>query len=69
MMHIEFCMNDGGSVLYTMESNDVAGVLAAAKGDKVIIDKRIFKYNSHILNHYVDNGLKKQELLIYLDEE
>jgi hypothetical protein len=68
-MLIKFCQDDGGTELYSQESNDVAGIIAAATGEKVIFHDDFYKYDNHILNHYVDgNGKWNQEVIIYLKD-
>jgi hypothetical protein len=66
-MIIKFCLDDGGEELYSIVSNDIAGIIEAAKGQKVIFQDSWYKYDNHILNHYQDdNGQWKQEVVIYL---
>lgn len=66
-MHILFCLEDGIE-LHEMESDDVAGVIAAARGQKVIFHDDFYKYDHHVLNHYTDNGKRYQEVIIYLSK-
>jgi hypothetical protein len=67
-MNIIFCYLDSGHYLFKMNSNDVAGVIAAAKGKKIVFDRKHYRYNHHVLNHYVENGVHHQDLLIYVEE-
>jgi hypothetical protein len=67
IMKIRFCLDDGGDELYSIESNDVAGVIEAAKGQKVIFQHDWYRYDNHILNHYInDDDEWNQEVIIYL---
>jgi hypothetical protein len=65
-MKIRFCLDDGGEQLYEMVTEDVVGIITAANGDKVVFQDRYYKYDNHILNHYVESGKWIQEVVIYM---
>lgn len=65
-MHVVFVLTDNGEELFQMESTDVAGVLAAAQGESVTFPSGHFKYDFHNLDHYFEDGVFRQELVIYL---
>ncbi|RKJ31716.1 thymidylate synthase, partial [Butyricicoccus sp. 1XD8-22] len=58
-----------GQELLEMESHDVAGLLAAVKGENVTFPFGSYKYDFHTLDHYLENEVYRQELVIYLKEE
>jgi hypothetical protein len=65
-MHIKFC-DDGGETLYSMESTDLAGVIAAIKeSDRIVFQHDSYKYSYSTLNHYIEAGKWFQEYIIYL---
>lgn len=64
-MQIVFVLTETGQELLQMDSNDVAGVLAAAQGESVTFPNGHFKYDFHNLDHYIEDGEFKQELVIY----
>lgn len=66
-MQIVFVLTENGQELFSMESNDVAGVLAAAQGESVTFPNGHFKYDFHNLDHYFEDGNYRQELVIYLN--
>lgn len=65
-MQIVFVLTEDGQELLQMESNDVAGVLAAAQGESVTFPSGHYKYDFHNLDHYEEDGIYRQELVIYL---
>lgn len=65
-MQIVFVLTETEQELLQMESNDVAGVLAAAQGESVTFPNGHFQYDFHTLDHYIEDGHFKQELVIYL---
>ncbi|MEG0260345.1 MAG: thymidylate synthase [Lysinibacillus sp.] len=66
-MHIVFLETSTGVELLQIDSNDVAGVLAAAQGVSVTFPTGHFKYEFHNLDHYIENEEFRQELVIYLE--
>ncbi|MFC0235646.1 hypothetical protein [Fictibacillus phosphorivorans] len=67
-MIVKFCLNDGGEELFEIDSHDVAGLIEAAKGDKVSYKGELYSYNNHALYHYDNDGKVEVEVLVYLDE-
>lgn len=67
-MNVIFVLTLTGEELATMVSNDVAGLLAAAQGLSVTFPQGEFKYDFHTLDHYLEDGVFRQELVIYLKE-
>lgn len=67
-MLIRFCLDDGGNELFSLTSNDIAGVIEASKGEKVVFHDDWYEYDNHVLNHYVENGKWYQEVIIYLKD-
>ncbi|MEK4485945.1 thymidylate synthase [Psychrobacillus sp. FSL H8-0484] len=65
-MQIVFVLTEDGQELFQLVSNDVAGVLAAAQGESVTFPSGHFKYDFHNLDHYIEDDVYKQELVIYL---
>ena len=65
-MQVVFVLTSTGEEILQMESNDVAGMLAAAQGESVTFPSGHFKYDFHTLDHYIENGEMRQELVIYL---
>ncbi|KGR88622.1 thymidylate synthase [Ureibacillus massiliensis 4400831 = CIP 108448 = CCUG 49529] len=68
-MNIVFVLTSTGQELLEMESLDVAGLLAAVKGENVTFPFGSYKYDFHTLDHYLENEVYRQELVIYLKEE
>ncbi|BDH61526.1 hypothetical protein MTP04_16560 [Lysinibacillus sp. PLM2] len=68
-MNIVFVLTSTGQELLEMESHDVAGLLAAVKGENVTFPFGSYKYDFHTLDHYLENEVYRQELVIYLKEE
>lgn len=52
-----------------MVSHDVAGLLAAVKGEYVTFPFGTYKYDFHSLDFYLENNEYRQELVIYLKED
>ena len=65
-MNIVFGVTETGEELTVMVSTDVAGLLAAVKGESVTFPQGIFQYDFHTLDHYFEDGSYRQELVIYL---
>ena len=65
-MNVVFVITETGEELTTMVSTDVAGLLAAVKGESVTFPQGSFQYDFHTLDHYMEDGLYRQELVIYL---
>jgi hypothetical protein len=63
---VKFCLTDGGDIIYETKINDIAGLLAASKGQKIIFQHDFYEYDYHILNHYLEDEQWHQELLIYM---
>lgn len=68
-MNVVFVRTSTGEELLQMTTNDVAGLLAAVKGDSVTFPFGSFQYDFHTLDHYLENDMYRQELVIYLKEE
>lgn len=66
-MNVAFVHNQSGEELLTMQTSDVAGLLAAAQGESITFPAGRFKYDYHTLDHYVENGAIYQELVIYME--
>ena len=65
-MNVVFVITETGEELTVMVSTDVAGLLAAVKGESVTFPQGSFQYDFHTLDHYMEDGLYRQELVIYL---
>ena len=65
-MDVVFVITETGEELTVMVSTDVAGLLAAVKGESVTFPQGNFQYDFHTLDHYMEDGLYRQELVIYL---
>ena len=68
-MNVVFVITKTGEEILEMVSNDVAGLLAAVKGDSVTFPFGSYQDVFHTLDHYLENGVYRQELVIYLKEE
>ncbi len=68
-MNVIFVLTATGEEVLEMVSNDVAGLLAAVKGENVTFPFGSFKYDFHTLDHYLENDIYRQELVIYLKED
>lgn len=68
-MNVVFVITSTGQEVLEMVSNDVAGLLAAVKGDAVTFPFGSFTYDFHTLDHYLEDHVYRQELVIYLKEE
>lgn len=66
MMNVIFVITSTGEEILEMVSNDVAGLLAAVKGESVTFPFGSFQYDFHNLDHYLEDGVYRQELVIYL---
>ena len=67
-MNVVFALSTTGEEVLEMVSNDVAGLLAAVKGDSISFPFGSFKYDFHTLDHYLEEGVYRQELVIYIKE-
>ena len=65
-MNVIFVLTETGEEVLEMVSNDVAGLLAAIQGDNVTFPFGSFKYDFHTLDHYLEDSVYRQELVIYL---
>jgi len=65
-MNVIFVLTETGEEVLEMVSNDVAGLLAAVQGDNVTFPFGSFKYDFHTLDHYLEESVYRQELVIYL---
>lgn len=65
-MNVVFVESLTGTELLQMVSHDVAGILAAAQGESVTFPMGHFKYEFHNLDFYEDDGVIRQELVIYV---
>lgn len=68
-MNVIFVLTATGEEVLEMVSNDVAGLLAAVKGENVTFPFGSFKYDFHTFDHYLENDVYRQELVIYLKED
>lgn len=68
-MNVIFVKTSTGEELLQMVSTDVAGLLAAVKGECVTFPFGSFQYDFHTLDHYLENDVYRQELVIYLKED
>ncbi|RUL55592.1 MULTISPECIES: thymidylate synthase [Lysinibacillus] len=68
-MNVVFVLTRTGEEVLEMVSTDVAGLLAAVKGENVTFPFGTYKYDFHTLDHYLVEGVYRQELVIYLKEE
>ncbi|CAM5180449.1 Thymidylate synthase OS=Ureibacillus acetophenoni OX=614649 GN=SAMN05877842_103230 PE=4 SV=1 [Ureibacillus acetophenoni] len=67
-MNVVFVLTKTGEEILEMVSTDVAGLLAAVKGENVTFPFGSFQYDFHTLDHYLEDGVYRQELVIYLKE-
>lgn len=67
-MNVVFVLTSTGQEILQMVSNDVAGLLAAVKGEYVNFPFGTFKYDFHSLDYYLEQDEYRQELVIYLKE-
>jgi len=67
-MNVVFVLTTTGQELLQMVSNDVAGLLQAVKGEYVTFPFGTYKYDFHTLDHYLEEDVYRQELVIYLKE-
>lgn len=65
-MNVVFVLTETAEEVLQMVSQDVAGLLAAVKGDNVSFPFGTFQYDCHTLDHYLVDGEYRQELVIYL---
>ncbi|HWK24439.1 MAG TPA: thymidylate synthase [Ureibacillus sp.] len=68
-MNVIFVITATGEEVLEMVSNDVAGLLAAVQGENVTFPFGSFKYDFHTLDHYLEDTVYRQELVIYLKAE
>lgn len=65
-MNVVFVITATGEEITSMVSQDVAGLLAAVQGESVTFPAGDFEYDFHTLDHYLEEGVYRQELVIYL---
>lgn len=65
-MNVIFVITETEKEVLEMVSNDVAGLLAAVKGESVTFPFGNYVYDCHTLDHYLVDGEYRQELVIYL---
>ncbi|MFF5994858.1 MULTISPECIES: thymidylate synthase [unclassified Lysinibacillus] len=65
-MNIVFVLTATGEEVLEMVSTDVAGLLAAVQGESVTFPHGNYQYDFHNLDHYLEDGVYRQELVIYL---
>lgn len=65
-LNVIFVITATGEEVLEMVSNDVAGLLAAVQGENVTFPFGSFKYDFHTLDHYLEDSVYRQELVIYL---
>lgn len=68
-MNVVFVITETAEEVLEMVSNDVAGLLEAVKGESVSFPFGTFQYDCHTLDHYLVDGVYRQELVIYLKTE
>ncbi|MEG0384032.1 hypothetical protein [Solibacillus cecembensis] len=68
-MNVVFVVTETAEEVLEMVSNDVAGLLEAVKGESVSFPFGTFQYDCHTLDHYLVDGVYRQELVIYLKSE
>lgn len=68
-MNVVFVLTETAEEVLQMVSHDVAGLLAAVKGESVSFPFGTYQYDSHTLDHYLVDGVYSQELVIYLKPE
>lgn len=69
-MNVVFVLTETAEEVLQMVSNDIAGLLAAVKGDSVSFPFGTYQYDSHTLDHYLlEDSTYQQELVIYLKPE
>lgn len=68
-MNVVFVITETGEELTSMISADVAGLLAAVQGESVTFPQGDFVYDFHTLDHYLEDGMYRQELVIYLKQK
>ncbi|NLY79564.1 MAG: thymidylate synthase [Lysinibacillus sp.] len=67
-MNVVFVLTSTGEEILQMVSNDVAGLLAAVKGEYVNFPFGTYKYDFHSLDYYLVENEYRQELVVYLKE-
>lgn len=65
-MNVIFVITSTGEEVLEMVSQDVAGLLSAVQGESVTFPFGSFQYDFHNLDHYLEDGVYRQELIIYL---
>lgn len=65
-MNVIFVLTSSGEEVLEMVSTDVAGLLAAVQGESVTFPFGSYQYDFHNLDHYLEEGVYRQELVIYL---
>ena len=65
-MNVIFVITATGEEVLEMVSTDVAGLLTAVQGENVTFPFGSFKYDFHTLDHYLEDSVYRQELVIYL---
>ena len=65
-MNVIFVLTSTGEEVLEMVSTDVAGLLAAVQGESVTFPFGSYQYDFHNLDHYLEEGVYRQELVIYL---
>lgn len=66
-MEVSFCRHDGGDPIFSFETNDLSGVIEAAKGGVRYHDES-YEYVSHVLNNYAKGVQLVQQVIIYVQE-
>lgn len=64
-MKVIFVLTTTGEEILEMVSNDVAGLLAAVQGENVTFPHGSYTYDFHTLDHYLEEDVYHQELVIY----
>lgn len=64
-MKVIFVLTETGEEILEMVSHDVAGLLAAVQGENVTFPQGSYTYDFHTLDHYLEEGVYQQELVIY----
>lgn len=65
-MNVIFVVTSTGEEVLEMVSHDVAGLLAAVQGESITFPHGSYQYDFHTLDHYLEDGVYRQELVVYL---
>lgn len=65
-MQVVYLEANTGHEILTLQSDDVAGILAASQGQSVSFPMGHFQYEYHTLDYYLVEETLQQELVIYV---